>query len=132
MVAVALAEKQEAADVYARLNGSAYDIAAAIPNTTLAMAVVASVEAGAYASGIVNAGWTVMLLGYAGDRAGGVYNVTGIRGAIAAYDGMWEGYRGLVGKFGPLAPGLMNDTCWQHPSTGLPGMGQSVDRYRHV
>ena len=44
-----------------------------MPNATMAKALLVSVEAGTYASGIVAAGWTVMLLGYSGDRSG-VYN----------------------------------------------------------
>ncbi len=48
-------------------------IAPSMPNATMAKALLVSVEAGAYASGIVAAGWTVMLLGYSGDRSG-VYN----------------------------------------------------------
>jgi hypothetical protein len=31
-----------------------------------------------------------------------------------------------------LPTSLMNDTFWVHPSTGQPGMRQSVDRYRNV
>jgi hypothetical protein len=39
-------------------------------NASLSRALLVSVEAGTYASGIVAAGWTAMLLGYSGDRSG--------------------------------------------------------------
>ena len=45
-------------------------IAPAMTNATLSRALLVSVEAGTYASGIVAAGWTAMLLGYSGDRSG--------------------------------------------------------------
>jgi hypothetical protein len=55
---------------------------------------------------------------------------TAIASAIVDYDALWTGYLGLSAKFGALAPGLYNDTYWSHPNTGVPGMRQSVDRYR--
>jgi hypothetical protein len=127
----ALAEKAAAAAAYARLNASMWaDVLPHVPDAAARGALAASVEAGAWASAVVSAGWTVMLLGYAGDRTGRAPNATRVRAAVAAYDAAWEGYRGLAGRWGAAAPGLFNDSYWQHPQSGVPGMRQSVARYR--
>lgn len=130
----AVAEKAAAAATYAALNTTAHqDIAPAFSNTTLARAFLASVEAGAWFSAAVAGGWAAMLYGWAGDASGGAtYNVSAIRAGIAAFDAARIEYEALPKKYGSLAPGLMNFTHWQHATSGVPGMAQSVDRYRHL
>lgn len=132
-IITALEEKNWAAVTYQNLNTTAFTILApAMSNETLAKALLVSVESGVYVSNIINAGWIVMLLGYSGDHNGGNYNVTAIRSAITMYDALWIGYRNLSNKYGNLAPGLMNDTYWQHPNSNVSGMRQSVDKYRGI
>ena len=130
--AAALAEKREAAGIYAALNASMpVKILPFIPAANVSKVLAASVEAGAFASAIVAEGWTVMLLGYVGDRTG-EYNRTGIRAAIQAYDALWEGYRKLNDTYGAAAPGIYSDRWWSQSKENTPGMGQSVDRYRDL
>ena len=124
-------KKAAAAATYAGLNASAQtEILPFIADDAARAVVAASVEAGAWASAIVASGWTVMLLGYAGERTGQPPNATRLSAAIASYDEGFRGYRALADKFGPAAPGLYNDSFWQHPQSGVPGMRQSVDRFR--
>lgn len=131
LVEVALAEKALAADTYAGLNASAQGaILPHVPDAATRAVLAASLEAGAWASAIVASGWTVMLLGYAGERTGRPPNATRLREAISSYDARWAGYLGLKTKFGAAAPGTYNDSFWQHPQSGVPGMRQSVDRFR--
>ena len=130
----ALAEKDAAADAFADINATAYAAVAPALLPPLAQALRASTELGAYNARIAAVGWRVMSLGWLGDKAGGKYNVSALRQGIAEYDALWEAYLALPKKL----PGyvthasLMNDTFWVHPSTGQPGMRQSVDRYRNV
>jgi hypothetical protein len=132
-VQTALAEKAEARAMHALVNATAaLAVAPHIPNATIAAALRASAEAGAYISSILEAGWTVTLLGYEGDRAGGKYNASGIRAGVGRWDAAREGYRGMAARWGAVAPGLVNGSYWQHPASGVPGMAQSVDRYRGV
>ena len=131
----ALAEKDAAAAAFAAINASAYSaVAPALGSAPLAQALRASTELGAFNAAIVAAGWRVMALGWQGDKAGGAYNVSGIRAGIALYDALWAAYRQLPAKLpGYVLPGsLMNASFWVHPSTGQPGMDQSVDAYRKV
>ena len=75
-----------------------------------------------------------MALGWQGDKAGGKFNLSGLRAGIVEYDALWRAYLQLPAKLpGYVLPtSLMTDTFWVHPSTGQPGMRQSVDRYRNV
>ena len=128
----ALAEKEGAADAFAAINETAYgEVAPALP-PPLAQALRASTELGAFNARIAAVGWRVMALGWQGDRDG-KYNSSGLREGIEEYDALWKAYRALPDKLpGYVLPqSLMNDTFWVHPSTGQPGMGQSVDRYRN-
>ena len=77
--------------------------------------------------------WSPVCENGQGEKAG-VYNVTGLRQAIAEYDRLWGEYRLLPGKLpGYVVNGsMMSDRFWVHPSTGQPGMGQSVDKFRGV
>jgi len=130
----ALAEKDAAADAFAAINASAYgEVAPALP-APLAQALRASTELGAFNARIAAVGWRVMALGWQGDKAGGKYNASGLRAGIAEYDALWRAYLQLPAKLPGyvLVGSLMNDTFWVHPSTGQPGMRQSVDRYRNV
>ena len=132
LVEEALAEKDSASALYATLNASLRaEVLPHVPNASVAVVLAASVEAGACASEIVASGWAVMLRGFAGDRVGS-YNVSAIRAAVLRYDAAWALYRGLAARFGPAAPGLYNASFWQHPQSHVPGMDQSVDRYRHL
>jgi hypothetical protein len=129
----ALAEKEAAAAAFSAINSSAYaDVAPAL-RTDLAQGLRASTELGAFNAAIAAVGWRVMALGWQGEKAG-VYNVTGLRQAIAEYDRLWGQYRLLPGKLpGYVVNGsMMSDRFWVHPSTGQPGMGQSVDKFRGV
>lgn len=131
----ALAEKDQAAAEFAAINATAYrDVAPYLPSHPLAQALLASTELGAFNSAIAACGWGVMAWGWQGDKAGGVYNTTAIRTGIAQYDTLWRNYLQLPAKLPGyvLKQSLMNDTFWVHPSTGQPGMGQSIDKYRHV
>lgn len=131
----ALAEKRAAAAAFARINATAHALVApALPRAADASALLASTELGAFNAQIVATGWTVMALGWQGDKAGGVYNVSALRDGIAQYDALWTAYLALPERFpGHILPqSLLNDTFWTHPSTGQPGMRQSVDRYRNV
>jgi hypothetical protein len=131
LVEVALAEKALAAASYAWLNVSAQmEILPFVPDPEARAALAASVEAGAWASAIVLHGWSVMLLGYAGERSGIPANASRVQQAIADYDAAWVGYASLPRRFGAAAPGLLNDSYWEHPTSGVPGMRQSVDRFR--
>ena len=131
-VQAALNEKREAAAIYASLNQSMWiEILPYIPNTTIREVLAASVEAGAYASGVVASGWTVMLLGFVGDHTG-TYNRTAISAAIQHYDALWLGYTGLKAKYTSASPGTYSDQWWSQPQLNVPGMGQSVDKYRHI
>lgn len=129
---VALAEKDGAVDAYRDINSTVWSsVMPYIGNSTIQTALAASVEAGVRVSQLIAAGWHVMALGYAGDRAGGVYNVTALRQAIATYDTVRAAYISFPSNYPPnLAPGLMSDRFWEHPTSGAGGMGQSVDQYR--
>ena len=130
---VALAEKDAAAATYTQLNATAVEVVVpAMPNATYARSLRASFEAGVRISQLIAVGWRVMALGYAGDRGGGAYNVTALRGAIALYDQLYADYHAFPATYPPgIAPGLMNASYWQHPGSG-PGLAASVDKYRHV
>jgi hypothetical protein len=131
LVEEALSEKALAAATYAQLNASAQaEILPFVPDTRARSALAASVEAGAWVSAAVLHGWTAMLLGYAAQRTGTPANASRVRAAIAGYDEAWAGYASLAPRFGQAAPGMMNDSFWQHPTSGVPGMRQSVDRFR--
>ena len=131
LVEAALAEKALAAATYAELNASAQtQVLPFVPDAGARAALAASVEAGMWASAIVLHGWSAMLLGYAAQRTGRPANATRLAGAIADYDAAWAGYRSLAPRFGAASPGLYNDSFWQHPQSGVPGMRQSVDRFR--
>ena len=133
LVETALAEKALAAATYAQLNDTVQsEVLPWVPDARARAALAASVEAGAWASAAIMHGWTVMLLGYAAQRTGEPANATRVRAAIAGYDNAWAGYASLAPRFGPAAPGMMNDTFWQHPESGVPGMRQSVDRFRRL
>jgi len=130
----ALAEKDGAAAAFARLNASAWaDVAPALA-PPLAAALCASTELGAGVSRVVAAGWRAMALGWQGDAAGGKYNVSALRAAVAEYDAAGAAYAALPARWPGLVTkdSLMNGTFWTHPSSGQPGMAQSVDKYRHV
>jgi len=130
----ALAEKEAAAASFSSINDTAYSVIAPALSTPLAHALLASTELGAFNAAIASVGWRVMALGWQGDKAGGVYNVSGIRESIAQYDSLWKAYEALPNKLpGYVLPeSLMNDSFWVHPSTGQPGMRQSVDAYRKI
>lgn len=133
---IALTEKRSAAAAFAAINATAYQIVApALPRAADALGLLASTELGAYNAAIVACGWTVMALGWRGDHATPrAYNVSAIRAAIAEYDALWRNYLALPAKMpGYILPNsLLNDTFWVHPSSGQPGMRQSVDAYRNV
>ncbi len=131
----ALAEKRAAAAAFDRIIATAYArIAPALPRAADAGGLLASTELDAFNAHIVATGWTVMALGWQGDKAGRRYNVSALRASIARYDELWAAYLALPAKLpGHVMPySLLNDTFWTHPSTGQPGMRQSVDRYRNV
>jgi hypothetical protein len=124
----------QAAALYAGMNASlAATVLPHVPNASVAAVLAASVDAGACLSEVIAAGWAVMLWGYAGDRAGGAYNVSAIRAGLDRYDAAWAAYGSLSARHGAAAaPGCFNASFWQHPQSGVPGMQQSVDRYRHL
>jgi hypothetical protein len=130
----ALQEKNEAANMFAEINSTAYSIVApAIPRIEDAQALLASTELGAYNAKIVATGWTVMAFGWRGDKTG-KYNVSAIQDGIKLYDLLWTDYLALPLKLPGyvLSNSLLNDTFWVHPNSGQPGMRQSIDRYRNV
>ena len=132
----AIAEKRSAAVAFAAVNETAYSVVApALPKAADALGLLASTELGAYNAAIVAAGWTVMAWGWRGDHSSPkTYNVTAIKNAIIEYDSLWKNYLMLPSKLpGYVLPSsLMNDTFWVHPTSGQPGMRQSVDAYRNI
>jgi hypothetical protein len=134
LMGAALAEKDGAVAAYEALNATTWaSVLPAVPNATFAAVLAASLETGLRVARLIAAGWHVMALGYAGDRGGGVYNVTALRAAIATYDAVRAAYYALPARYpAGLLPAnyLMNDTYWEHPSSGQAGMKGSVDRYR--
>ena len=92
--------------------------------------VVAAARYGVVLARIVEHGWRVMALGYAGDRGGG-RDVTAMRAAIDAYDAAWAAAAALRAA-SPYAASPYHDSYRpdaSHPE-GVPGLGASVDRYR--
>jgi hypothetical protein len=129
----ALAEKRAAAAVFDEINQTAYTLVAPSLRKDDAMGLLASTEIGAYNANIVATGWTIMALGWQGDKSG-KYNVTAIREEIQQYDNLWNQYLSLPERFPQyiLPNSLLNDTFWVEPSSGQPGMRQSIDKYRNV
>ena len=130
----ALAEKKEAAIAFAKINQTAYNLVAPSLRESDAKALLASTEIGAFNANIVSTGWTVMALGWQGENNGGKYNVSAIKEGIELYDSLWQQYLSLPNKIPGyvLLNSLLNDTFWVEPSSGQPGMRQSIDRYRNV
>lgn len=130
LLPTALDEKATAANLYAQLNSTVVSaILPHVPDPATAAVLRGSLEAGVLVSRAVLLGWTIMAEGYSGDRSG-VYNRTAIAAAIHEYDATWVSYRQLPSRYPGL--GIMSDAHWSHASTGVPGMGASVDRYRHL
>lgn len=94
------------------------------PDTELKQFIGTSID---YAIGLYTvaaAGWQVMALGFAGDKAG-AYDTEALRAAIRTYDTAWEAYR-EVGQ-SPYASTLYHDEFLHEP-----GIGATVDRYRNI
>jgi hypothetical protein len=132
----ALAEKAEAVAIWQRIEALAQQLV--LPDEQTKEFIVTSATYGRISYAVFEQGWTVMLLGYVGDKSG-EYERERIAKAIAAYDRLWEEWRTLKAT-NPSCPPIYRDTFigWSYPDWGVvchedrPGIGASVDKYRAI
>jgi hypothetical protein len=125
----AVAEKQEAAEIWKKIVQLSRQVKSANPNDDTYIRV--SSLYGLYLHRIIASGWQVMALGFEGDRTG-VYNKKALRKGIAAYDKAWKAFNRLK-QTEPTCATLYKPNAFIYvaPSYfGEKGMGFSVNKYR--
>lgn len=134
LVELVLAEKQESVDLWKKMVDLAKQIQTkdAVLNDFLRT----STEYGRIKYEIIEKGWTIMLLGYIGDKTG-EYNKKKIRHAIICYDKLWTEWRQLEKNsstcatiYEPNGFGVRGELeIYGNTETGI---GASVDKYREI
>jgi rhamnogalacturonyl hydrolase YesR len=132
LVEKALAEKTEAVAIWREIEALAEEID--MPNTAMKEHCVTSCTYGRIKYDIVAKGWTVMLLGMVGDKAGR-YDEPRITRAIESYDRLWEEWKQLEASSPSCATIYRNHYCRYVSQKGMfpaSGMNESVDKYRNI
>jgi hypothetical protein len=126
-----LTEKANAVNIWRRIETLSRQLE--VPDKSLKEFIVTSCTYGRINYEIFEKGWTIMLLGYFGDRTG-KYAVRRIADALVAYDRLWDQWRQLR-KNSPSCATISRDTYigWSPVhSENLPGIKDSVNKYRKV
>ncbi len=131
-VDMALAEKAEAVAIWQRIEALAKTLD--VPDAATKAFILTSCTYGRIKYEIIANGWTVMLLGMVGDKAG-QYDEPRMGAAIASYDRLWEEWKQLEASSPPCATIYRNHYCRYVSRQGMfpaPGMHDSIDKYRHL
>jgi len=120
----ALAEKAEAVGMWKKMEALAREIRFADPATQ--DFVESSCAYGRIKYSIIEQGWTILLCGAMGDKAG-QYDVGRLSAAIARYDELWQEWRELKAAH-PSCATLYKDAAFGDK----PGLGAAVDHWRKV
>lgn len=123
-----LAEKDEAVRTWRRIEHLGRRTA--IPDAATRHFAAVSTTYGRIKYDVIRQGWTIILLGMAGD-ASGQYDRARMRNAIRQYDALWVEWNAL--QRDPLCPTLYRPYAFNYPGPPYQrtdGMKASVDRYR--
>jgi len=128
----ALAEKAKAVAIWRRIEALAKQIN--VPDPATKEFIVTSCTYGRIKYEIIEKGWTIMLLGIAGDKTG-QYDKPRIAGAITSYDRLWDEWKQLE-KFSPSCATIYkNHYCRYVSQKGMfpaSGMNDSINKYRKL
>ena len=134
LVEEVLAEKKESVDLWVKMVQLARQIDT--NDETQDEFLLTSTEYGRIKYEIYEKGWTVMLLGYVGDKTG-EYDKERIRAAIVRYDELWEEWKELE-KNSPSCATIYEPNgfaisghldIYGNPETGI---GATIDKYRGI
>jgi hypothetical protein len=127
-----LGEKEEAVAIWRRIERLSKQ--SKMPNSETQEFVETSCTYGRIKHEIIAKGWTVMLLGMAGDKTGH-YDKPRMSAAIASYDHLWEAWKQLEASSPSCATTYKNHYCRYVSQQGMfpaSGMQDSVDTYRRI
>jgi hypothetical protein len=120
-----LKEKEEAVAIWKNIEGLSREIQT--PDMALTHFIQVSSTYGRIKFEVIMHGWSIMMLGLAGDRTE-QYDSAAIKKHIAAYDKAWAEWNELYAKNADC-PTLYRDTYFLGDK---PGMGASVNKYRKL
>jgi hypothetical protein len=128
-----LAEKKEAVSVWKEIERLASETA--MNNNSNKDYLMVSANYGRIKYEIIEKAFTVMLLGYQGDKTG-IYDKERIRRAITRYDLLWEEWKDLK-RNNPSCATIYFPDAFRIDSKGVSGdpangLGATIDRYRSL
>ncbi len=132
LVEKVIAEKAEAVAIWRRIETLARQVH--MPDSAMKEHLVTSCTYGRIKYEIIEKGWTIMLLGMVGDKAGR-YDKPRVAGAIKAYDRLWDEWKTLEKSSPSCATIYKNHYCRYVPQKGMfpaSGMNDSVNKYRRI
>ncbi len=127
-----LAEKEEAVTLWRRIETLSRQIN--VRDAATKEFILTSCTYGRIKYEIIAKGWTVMLLGMAGDKIG-QYDKPRMAAAIVAYDRLWEEWKQLEASSPSCSSIYKNHYCRYVSQKGMfpaSGMNDSVDKYRDI
>jgi len=127
-----LAEKEEAVSIWQRIETLSKQIK--VPDRCTKEFMETSCTYGRIKYEIIAKGWTVMLLGMAGDKTG-QYDEPRMAAAIASYDRLWEEWKHLEASSPSCATIYKNHYCRYVSQKGMfpaSGMHDAINKYRNL